>query len=123
VLYDIAQVGIEVGVPQPKGLGIKPAARKDLVIWGAPGMTTWDTKYHAWNAPIAIVEWKARKKELSDRDLNWLTGFTQHFPSCFGAAVTVDFSSSGPRIHAAAVRAGVVDRDWLVNPVMPVLPN
>jgi hypothetical protein len=119
VLYDIAQVGIEVGVPQPKGLGIKPAVRKDLVIWGAPGMTTWDSQYRACHTPIAIIEWKARKPQLSERDLNWLAGFTKHFPSCFGAAVTVDFSGSQSRIYAAAVRAGVVDRTWLASSRQP----
>ena len=66
--------------PQSNGLGIKPAVRKDLVIWSASGMTTWDNEYRACNAPIAIVEWKAHKQELSDRDSELVSGVHQAFP-------------------------------------------
>jgi hypothetical protein len=97
--------------PQSKGLGIKPAVRKDLVIWSASGMTTWDNEYRACNAPIVIVEWKARKQELSDRDPELVSGVHQAFSELLRRCCNCRFFGVRSRIHAAAVRAGVVDRN------------
>ena len=112
VLFDLAQISIEVGVPQPPGWGKKKGVRKDLLIWPEPSMTTFDAQFRPVHTPIAVIEWKARKKALSEYDLDWLVQFTRAYPHCFGAAVTVDFERAGSRLHTAAVRAGVVDRNW-----------
>jgi hypothetical protein len=113
VLFDLAQIGIEVSVPQPPGWGQKKGVRKDLVIWPEPGMTTFDKDFSPAHAPMAIIEWKARQSRLSQNDLDWLIRFTRAYPHCFGAAVTVDFGAVDSRLHSAAVRVGVADRDWL----------
>jgi len=113
VLFDFAQIGIEVAVPQLPALGRKAAVRKDLVVWSKPGMTAFDGDFRPVQAPIAIIEWKPRSNKLCAVNLDWLSQFTRAYPGCFGAVVTVDFKKSGSRLHTAAVRGGEVELDWI----------
>jgi hypothetical protein len=107
------RVGIEVGVPQPVGLGIKLAVRKDLVIWEKAFASTWDDQWQAATCPQAIIEWKARRKHqgaalLDERDLNWLRRYSVHYPKFVGYAVTVDFTAADRRLTTARVEGGTV---------------
>lgn len=117
-IADFTQVGIEVGVPQPKGVvGVKPAARKDLVIWSEPYSTTWDAAWNAVKAPLAIVEWKARKLKspkpfLFPYDVDWLTRYSLHYPEFTGFCATVDFTSDTQRLHTASIHAGSLRNDF-----------
>lgn len=89
------QIGIEVGVAQPKGKGfLRPAARKDLVIWPKPWMSCWDDKYRPTNHPMAVLEWKVKlkAKELRcDRhDEAWLNAFAKSHADFVGYSVTLN---------------------------------
>ena len=111
------RVGIEIGVPQPAGLGIKPATRKDLVIWEKPHSVTWDEKWKASQCPQAIVEWKARRKTrrgalMDERDLNWLRRYSLHYPKFVGYAVTVDFTAPNRRLASARIEGGTVTEEF-----------
>lgn len=115
-IKDFTQVGIEVAVPQPVGIGVKPSARKDLVIWDAPRTVTWDAEWNAIRHPIVIIEWKARRKKqfplLDPRDLEWLRRYSLHYRDFTGYAVTVDFSSQSCCIATARIHGGIVYEDF-----------
>lgn len=120
-LTDFTQIGIEVGVPQPKGIvGIKPAARKDLVIWKEPLTTTWDKSWNAVHVPQVVIEWKARKKvsakpHLFPHDVDWLTKYSLHYPDFTGYCATVDFTSTTRRVFTALITQGAVNHDFHVT--------
>ena len=61
------RMGIEVAVPQLGGKGRKQAVRKDLVIWGKGGQTTWDAAWKAKAVPQAILEWKVKRGQMPSR--------------------------------------------------------
>jgi len=117
VLHDLTQIGIEVCVPKPPKVGIKPAVRKDLVIWREPLMTTWSAEWTAETFPLAIIEWKARRRQssapvLSQYDLNWLTNYSPLQPDFTGFCVTVDFTSTTRRVASAIVANGQISKDF-----------
>jgi hypothetical protein len=81
-IEDFTQVGIEVSVPQPKGIGSKAAARKDLVIWNEARETAFNDDWIPIRFPISIIEWKARRKPkrsalLDSHDVHWLAQMSQ----------------------------------------------
>lgn len=121
LLRDLTQIGIEIGVPQPEGLGIKAAVRKDLVIWAAPAMTAWSTGWIAENYPLAIIEWKVRRKKtsapiLSLHDVQWLASYSSLRPDFTGFSVTVDFTSDCRRVASALVSDGQIAEDFHRQP-------
>ena len=90
------RIGIEVAVPQLGGKGRKQAVRKDLVIWGKAGQTTWDASWKAKTAPQAILEWKVKRgpsaqPTISLRDRAWLKAFKRKHRGFIGVCVTVAF--------------------------------
>jgi len=117
VLYDLTQIGIEVGVPQPPGVGIKSAVRKDLVIWHQPLTTAWSADWIAETFPLAIIEWKARRKKLSipvlfPYDLEWLKTYSLRQSDFTGFIVTVDYTSTTRRVASAVVANGQISVDF-----------
>lgn len=115
-IKDFTQVGIEIGVPQPDGIGSKDSARKDLVIWDTPLAVAWDTEWRAVRHPSAIIEWKARRKirspALDPYDIDWLKRYSLHYPDFTGYAVTVDLSPEARRINTARISGGELFRDF-----------
>ena len=92
----VDRIGIEVAVPQLGGKGRKQAVRKDLVIWGKGGQTTWDAAWKAKAVPQAILEWKVKrglgaKTAISARDCDWLAGFKRKHRGFVGVCVTVAY--------------------------------
>ena len=90
------RMGIEVAVPQLGGKGRKQAVRKDLVIWGKGGQTTWDAAWKAKAVPQAILEWKVKRGPnaqpiISSRDRAWLKAFKSKHRGFIGVCVTVAF--------------------------------
>jgi hypothetical protein len=90
------RIGIEVAVPQLGGKGRKQAVRKDLVIWGKGGQTTWDATWKAKTVPQAILEWKVKRgpnaqPTISSRDRAWLKAFKSKHRGFIGVCVTVAF--------------------------------
>jgi hypothetical protein len=62
VLYDTAQIGIEVAVPTINGLpgrtrGAK-GCRKDVVIWAESKMTVGDSDFKSCREPLSVMLWK-----------------------------------------------------------------
>ena len=116
-ISDYTQVCIEVGVPQPRTIGIKQATRKDLVIWDAPFTTTWDSNWTAFRIPKAIIEWKARKTRtgkpvLFSYDVDWLHKYSLLHPDFTGYCATVDFTSATRRVATAHIYQGNVNEDF-----------
>ena len=116
-IEDFAQVGIEVGVPQPTGVGTKAGARKDLVIWDQPRMTTFDAAWRPVKIPAAIIEWKARRTKrraakLDPHDLNWITQMSVQNDNFLGYCVTVDFTETERRVYSVKFFRGVRTDDF-----------
>jgi hypothetical protein len=87
------QVGIEVGVAQPKRLD-RPAARKDVVVWPEPWMSCWNESFEPVNQPIAVLEWKLVRRrnslECHKHDREWLSAFAAEHTGFVGYAVTLN---------------------------------
>ncbi len=116
-IFHPTQIGIETGVPQAPGLGLTPAVRKDLVIWPRPEMTTWDREFNAVHYPMAIIEWKARRKKspkplIFPYDLDWITKYSSHREDFIGCCATVDFTGSSTRLETALIEAGEVTSNF-----------
>jgi hypothetical protein len=109
-IFDLTQVGIEVGVPQPHNCGERPSARKDLVIWAQPGTVAWGADWKAVNVPATIIEWKAPRKKgrtppIHPYDREWLQKYSLHYPNFVGYCATVDFSATDRRVFTLAITA------------------
>lgn len=121
----LAQIGIEVAVPQlPRNaqhLKRRGDVCKDILIWATPRMTCW-TKEGLHREPLAVMEWKvvhqfdrrAQKKKIGEHeaDILWLQEKSNRVPFPFvGYAVFVE--SRKPRTVCARIAVGQVERDWL----------
>jgi hypothetical protein len=121
-LYHPAQIGIEIGVKQPEGVGSRPAAPKDLVIWAQPCSTSWSSTMRPERNPLAILEWKSQRpekaKQRTEEDREWLQAFTEENASSIGYSVFVDWSGDGvlQALRVARCQDGVWDNDWLRMP-------
>ena len=92
------QLGIEVAVKQPEGVGEKRTAHKDLVIWREPFQTSWDEDFDAVAVPHAVVEWKVErkgKKENTAHDIEWLEAFSIENPKSVGYSTYLRFPKHG----------------------------
>ena len=83
VLYDPAQISIEVAVPQIRGQArltkratSKAQVCKDIVLWPRPRMVAWDDARKATVHPMSVVEWKHNERIVSDYDVKWLRQFS-----------------------------------------------
>lgn len=122
VFYDLAQMRIEGGVPQPPGVGTKPGLYKDLVIWADPDATCFEDKRGdgRWvprHTPLAVVEWKAElrgraRPRLCAHDLAWLGAAARHWPGFVGYAVLLHRDV----LMAARCEKDTVDLEWLRQP-------
>jgi hypothetical protein len=116
-IFDPTQIGIETSIPQGDGLGKKQAVRKDLVIWPNPEMTTWNAEWKAEFLPIAVIEWKARRKKsglplIFPYDLEWITKYSKQRKDFIGCCATVDFTESQTRLVTALVQEGNITLDF-----------
>ncbi len=110
-IEDFTQIGIEASVPQPKGVGVKAAVRKDLVIWDKARETAFNADWTPVYSPISIIEWKARRKPkhatlLDSHDVRWLSQMSLQNHNSLGYAVTVDFINPTRRISSARFFCG-----------------
>jgi hypothetical protein len=112
------QIGIDVGVAQPPGLGTRGSARKDLVIWPEPWMSCWDSGWKPGNHPLVIMEWKAIRERIRFRgnvhDHKWLAAFARWQPAFVGFSVVVSIGTAGPkRLAVARFCRTDVQEQWL----------
>lgn len=111
-LYDPAQIGIEVAVPQvPEQTSLsgkstsKGQVCKDVVLWPRPRMTCWDTTGEPTVRPASVVEWKHDEGDVSAYDVEWLAEFSAGVEDFVGYAVCTnrrsarDFRLSCTRIY------------------------
>ena len=111
-LHDPAQIGIEVRVPRPPGLGIKDEITKDLVIWGRPGETCWEAPHQSGRFPLAVMQWKVNEGSVSSDDVAWLVALTTHQPGCHGFALCLDLEPR-LRLRCDRVHRGKIEEEWL----------
>ncbi|MBN2387689.1 MAG: hypothetical protein JXB85_11780 [Anaerolineales bacterium] len=110
VLFDPAQIGIEVRVPQVERIGMKREVCKDLVIWSGPGATCWDKDQY----PLAILEWKANQAHVAANDVAWLTTFSAGRPGFVGYAICLDLKKRTFRLSCTRIQSEKVRPEWLV---------
>lgn len=112
------RIGIEVGVPQPPGIGEKRAAKKDLVIWPEPWMSTWASDWQPANIPTVIMEWKRchSRKRLAGcaHDRRWVENFARWQPRTLGLTVIVNLDARKHRLHVGRYFGKAADPDWLM---------
>jgi hypothetical protein len=122
VLFDPAQIAVEVAVPQISGdaamkLSGRSSAKKqvckDLVLWPAPGMTCWDSSGRPAQHPMAILEWKFGGKTVDKDDIAWLSEYSSGRSGFVGSAVQVVRQPSDHVILVARVHLGAVQAEWL----------
>lgn len=119
-----SQIGIEVAVRQPRGIGTKPSAPKDVVIWNEPLDTCWNKRLRPVHAPLAVIEWKVRHpravrksiKLATSHDRRWLKSFTARRCDRLGYSVYLDWSQDWrPREFVVArCETGKWVDEWLV---------
>lgn len=119
VLKHATQIGIEVGVAQPKEKRFsRPAARKDLVIWPKPWMSCWDNKFQPANHPLAVLEWKvrlnARNLRCDPHDEEWLSAFAKSRPDFVGYSVTLNRTRPvTPKMCVTRFQGQEIQHNWL----------
>ena len=121
-LYHPTQVGIEVGVKWPPGIGVKNSSRKDIVIWPKPWMSCWkevNGKYRPFYAPTVVMEWKVVRAGQKVRphlgDRKWLSGFAKKWPDSLGYMVTMTREPvSTGRIVVARFHDAHIKHDWFL---------
>ncbi len=119
-LYHPTQIGIEVAVPQPPGIGIKPAVKKDLVIWPRAWMSCWDASWRPLNKPLTVLEWKVVRGRGSGggdaHDHNWLTAFSSFEPRFVGFSVILSvLPTAKPHLTVRRYQGGKSVLDWLTG--------
>ena len=119
LLHHPTQIGIEVGVAQPPGIGIKAAARKDLVIWPRPWMSCYDNTWRPVHYPTVVMEWKTLREGFrfsgTAHDHAWLTAFTRSRPETLGLSIVVSVAPSPTcRLTATRFIRGEATPKWLV---------
>ncbi len=113
------QVGIEVPVAQPPGVGVKAAARKDLVVWPQAWMSCYDTKWRPIHHPLVVMEWKTTRDGFrfdgTEHDHSWLSAFTSWRPETLGLSVVVSVGEQQQsRLRATRFLRGEALTEWLV---------
>lgn len=112
-LFDPAQIGLEVAVPQLPGPGRKPQVCKDLVIWPEPAMVCWDGDGRPVHQPAAILEWKTRTKKVSLSDEAWLCEYSALASGFIGFAIALDPQDLETSLVASRAMEGVLTREWV----------
>lgn len=117
-LNDVAQIGIEVPVPQlPKGnhihSGKRPKAQvcKDIVVWSKPAMTCWDESGEPTVYPAVIIEWKSARFP-NERDIRWLSEYATGRLDFVGFAVATSGYGVDLVVRCARVSTDGVTREW-----------
>jgi hypothetical protein len=129
-LKDCAQIGIEVGVPQPPFYK-KLAVGRDLVIWANVGDTCWTQTDEAtasvfnerWppsTHPLAILEWKVWRpnhpkgsKKSRNHEREWLKNYCRWQPSVLGYAIEIDGTVSPATLTCTRFLGSTESQVWL----------
>ena len=120
VLHDVAQIGIEVPVPQlavgspVHRMATKPKAQvcKDIVIWPEPAMTCWDNAGRPTVFPTAIMLWKTGAQPAK-RDIQWLQHYSVDRRNFVGYAIAMSGYARRIHLRCARVSNGEIEPTWL----------
>jgi hypothetical protein len=113
ILHNPTQIAIEVAVPQIEaGPRHKDQVCKDIVLWPRERMVTWDDAGVASVSPISIIEWKHHKRRVSERDVEWLSSFSEGKPMFVGYAVCSNYPAEGFTLSCTRVALGVRQDRW-----------
>ncbi len=116
VLHDPAQIGIEVGVPQPPGY-VKKGVLRDVVIRERPTTTCWDAQWGAVNHPLAILEWKVHRPRHRNREVaqerEWLRRYCAWQKATIGYAVEIDMNTSPMQLSCCRFEGDLETHNWL----------
>jgi hypothetical protein len=121
VLHDPAQIGIEMAVKQPSGVGARPTAHKDLVIWDEPCVACWSPEMLPDRSPLAVLEWKAQRPtaatQNTEKDREWLTAFSRDNPGSVDYSVFLEWAEGGllRRMEVSRCSEGRWDDRWFVR--------
>jgi hypothetical protein len=117
-----SQIGMEVAVKMPDGMGSRLTSPKDVVIWGSPHGTCWSAEMKPTHAPMAVLEWKCQRETGSKQDTAedqvWLEAFCRENPDSHGYSVFLDWSGDGVLrgLTVARCSGGTWDDGWLRRP-------
>lgn len=114
VLCDPKQIGIEVRVPKPHGVGKKVEICKDLVIWREPYINCWDKQRQPTNYPLAVLEWKVSHRGVYAGDVDWLCALSVDCDEFVGYAICLDLTERKFRLSCTRVHNGLREPEWLV---------
>jgi hypothetical protein len=133
-LFDPAQVGIEVAVPDTRPGAHYATVWKDIVIWPEPGMTCYAGRIATFDnlagLPLAVLEWKKLPRpwrpsetRVNAGDLTFLTGLAAHCARAgepfIGYLLTIDTTADGRmrQVRGCSVEPGDPDlRDLAIAP-------
>ena len=93
-----AQLGIEVAVKQPAGVGEKEQHTKTLLSGESLSRRAGMKDFDAVAIPHAVVEWKVErkgKKEKTAHDIEWLEAFSVENPESVGYSTYLRFPKHG----------------------------
>jgi hypothetical protein len=117
ILAHPTQIGIEVGVAQPRNLFKRGAARKDLVIWPKPWMSCWNEKFEPVHFPMAVLEWKVVRSgplRCHVHDRQWLDALAREREEFVGYSVTFNGNRGGTeQLLVVRFHRGAVDEEWM----------
>jgi len=111
-LTDPAQIGIEVGVPQPPGY-IKLGVSRDLVIWANCGDTCFDGDWIPRKHPLAILEWKVHRPGHRNRKVCHERAYCGWQPSVLAYAIEIDGTRSPTQLTCSRFLGSTEDNHWL----------
>jgi hypothetical protein len=116
VLYDPAQIGTEVSVPQPPGKYNRLSVCRDVVIWDQPGATCWDEWYRPMHTPVAMMEWKVHRMGHKNRNVvherDWLRNFCAWQKTVIAYAVEVNDEPTRVLIRCTRFEGHDERPDW-----------
>ena len=94
-----SQIGMEIAVKMPVGLGARLTSPKDVVLWDSPHGTCWTPDMKPTRAPVAVLEWKSQRengsKKSTDDDRVWLQAFCEQNQASQGYSVFLDWTAAG----------------------------
>lgn len=119
LVFDPAQIAIEVSVPQPPGYA-KPTVPRDLVIWAEPGATCWNEVWEPIRHPMSIIEWKVHRPGFRNcegpKEDAWLRAYCHWQPKVLAYAIQVDGADDrNVRIRCTKYLADEVTQDWIIR--------
>jgi len=118
-----SQIGMEIAVKMPAGVGTRLSSPKDIVIWDSPHGTCWTPEMKPAIAPTAVLEWKCQRETGSKQDTAgdraWLEAFCKESTESVGYSVFLDWTAAGVLREMTVARCsqGNWEDSWFRRPL------